>query len=98
MKNKLLIIILYAFLNALLLNSYTSLMANGSMYIYGTVVTIDDEEYTGQIRWGKEEAFWFDMFNSSKRKNENLKLLSNDDLDKLDRKDNCKNKKWGNHK
>lgn len=38
-------------------------------YIYGTVVTDSDEEYTGFIRWGKEEMYWHDIFNSIKTRN-----------------------------
>ena len=34
-------------------------------YIYGTVTTYNNS-YTGQIRWGKEEAFWNDFFNAQK--------------------------------
>ena len=34
-------------------------------YIYGKIYTIDNE-YTGQLRWGKEEAFWDDHFNAAK--------------------------------
>lgn len=34
-------------------------------YIYGTVTTYNNA-YTGQIRWGKEEAFWNDFFNAQK--------------------------------
>ncbi len=53
-------------------------------FIYGKVTTINDDTYTGAIRWGKEEVYWFDMFNSSKPKNEFIKYLSNDDLDQLE--------------
>jgi hypothetical protein len=49
-------------------------------FIYGKVVTVDDESYTGLIRWGKEEIFWFDIFNSTKTKNENLKHLTKDEM------------------
>ena len=35
-------------------------------YIYGTVETTSDHSYTGLLRWGTEEAFWDDLFNSSK--------------------------------
>ena len=35
-------------------------------FIYGTVSTIDGEKYKGQIRWGDEETFWEDEFNSTK--------------------------------
>lgn len=52
-------------------------------FIYGTVITEDGDKYTGPIRWGKEEVYWSDMFNASKRENENLDYLSDDDLDDL---------------
>lgn len=35
-------------------------------FIHGTVTTESDETYTGTLRWGKEEAFWDDLFNSNK--------------------------------
>ncbi len=35
-------------------------------FIYGTVTTESNEKYTGTLRWGKEEAFWDDLFNSDK--------------------------------
>ena len=52
-------------------------------FIYGTVTTWDDKTFTGQIRWGKEEAFWTDMFNASKIENEFIDKLSRDDFDRL---------------
>lgn len=36
-----------------------------SGYIYGTITTYNSS-YTGQIRWGTEEAYWNDLFNSEK--------------------------------
>ena len=39
---------------------------NNSSYIYGTIITESEEEYTGFIRWGKEEMYWHDIFNSVK--------------------------------
>ena len=48
-------------------------------YIYGTVLTIDDKNYTGQIRWGKEETFWDDVFNSNKGDNPHLQYLNRGD-------------------
>jgi len=39
---------------------------NNSGYIYGTIITESDEEYTGFIRWGNEEMYWHDIFNSVK--------------------------------
>lgn len=88
MKTKMLILLMSAYLNAFLLEGLQATFeSSNSIYIYGTITTVDDEQFTGQIRWGKEEAFWFDHFNSSKRKNENLAYLSDDERKKLDKKD-----------
>lgn len=54
-------------------------------FIYGTVTTEDGDEFTGAIRWGKEEVFWTDMFNASKMENENIDYLSRDERDRLRR-------------
>ncbi len=35
-------------------------------FIYGKVTTRSGHTYTGHIRWGKEEIFWNDFFNSIK--------------------------------
>ena len=35
-------------------------------FIYGTVTTTSGNSYTGVLRWGTEEAFWDDLFHSSK--------------------------------
>ncbi len=35
-------------------------------FLYGTVETAGGKNYTGLLRWGKEEAFWGDHFNSAK--------------------------------
>jgi len=59
--------------------------ASSDIYIYGKVYTDDNEVYTGQIRWGKEEAFWFDHFNSSKPDNDNIEYLSRSEEKKLNR-------------
>ncbi len=39
---------------------------SNSAYIYGTITTDSDEQYTGFMRWGKEEMYWFDIFNAEK--------------------------------
>jgi len=52
-------------------------------YIYGTITTIDDAKYTGQIRWGKEEAFWTDHMNVSKKENNTLQYLDEETLKEL---------------
>ena len=82
MKNKLFLIICTALINALLLNEIESLTTNSSeLFIYGTVTLENGDAFTGQIRWGKEEIFWFDFFNSSKPENDYLDYLSDDELD-----------------
>ncbi len=35
-------------------------------YIYGTITTTSGTSYTGVMRWDTEEAFWDDLFHSSK--------------------------------
>lgn len=89
MKSKLLIILVTAIANAYILRALESVEASeSSLFIYGKITTVDNESYTGQIRWGKEEALWFDYFNSQKPKNDNLKLLKDKELEALNAKDN----------
>ncbi len=38
-------------------------------FIYGTITMDNGSTYQGVIRWGDEEAFWDDMFNSTKTEN-----------------------------
>ena len=57
----------YIILNLLLL--FTALNAigqNDEGFIYGKVTTKSNSEYVGLIRWGGEEIFWNDVFNSIK--------------------------------
>ena len=42
---------------------------NDEGFIYGKIETISGSTYVGQIRWGKEEAFWNDVFNATKSTN-----------------------------
>ena len=35
-------------------------------FLYGTVETRSGASYTGLLRWGREEAFWDDLFNATK--------------------------------
>ena len=71
---------------ALLLNCFSfSLFAQADAgFIYGKITTFDDEVFEGQIRWGKEEAYWSDMFNASKVSNENIEFLSDNELRDLE--------------
>ena len=95
MTKKLLLILAAALFNAFLITEVESIsMPPSEMYLYGTITTIDNEQYTGQIRWGNEEAFWFDFFNSSKPENDNIDYLSDEDLEALERKCKKKRKSW----
>lgn len=83
-----------AAINAFAIHTIEESQEDKGIYIYGKVTTKDNNEYTGQIRWGKEEAFWFDYFNSSKSKNENLKYLSDDELVTLNKDSRKGNNVW----
>lgn len=52
-------------------------------FIYGEITTKNGDIYRGPIRWGKEEAFWHDMFNSTKEDNEYADLIPDKDLREL---------------
>ncbi|MBT8232385.1 MAG: hypothetical protein HKO66_06705 [Saprospiraceae bacterium] len=97
MQTKLLTVLFLAVSNALLLSSIEFSFSKGpsSQFIYGKIITHGDEVYQGQIRWGTEEAFWFDFFNSTKPENENLKWLSKDEVSDLNDKDyESNNSSW----
>lgn len=98
MKSKFLSVIVFAIVNSFFIHSISEeLSSQTQLYIYGKVTTQEGEVYQGQIRWGKEEAFWFDMFNSSKPENQNLKWLSDDEVDALNKKENKGWSLWGNN-
>ena len=58
-------------------------MAGGESFIYGKVLTRDDETITGFIRWGDEEVLWTDHLNGRKRQNLGVPLLDQADKDYL---------------
>ncbi len=51
-------------------------------FLYGTVETDSGNEYTGFLRWGTEEAFWDDHFNSTKDELEYKRHRNRDDDDR----------------
>ncbi len=53
---------------ALLITASELKAQNTEGFIYGKVYT-NNNIYTGQLRWGKEEAYWHDVFNASKTDN-----------------------------
>lgn len=70
-------------LSSVLFNPLTIQAQADEGFIHGTVTTIDDNVYTGAIRWGKEEVYWSDFFNSIKTSNDYLKYLSREDEEQL---------------
>lgn len=74
------------------LNLYSQ---NDEGFIYGTVTTVDDETYTGLIRWGDEEICWFDFFNSDKDGNEFFRDLTRKERNKLEDKHSHWGDNWG---
>ena len=102
MKEKLIVVFLMAITNVAFLKTIEKETDYSSMLIYGKVTTVSDQEYVGQIRWGDEEAFWFDFFNSQKPDNKNLKYLSKSELKDLNEKDHHASNDnwwgWGNKK
>ena len=50
----------------LVATAFSATAQNDQVFIYGKLTTIDGETYQGQIRWGKEEAYWTDLFNGTK--------------------------------
>ncbi len=62
--------IMYFFVLALFgLNTTTLFAIDDGGFIYGKITMKNDNVYQGPIRWGKEEAFWDDVFNSTKVEN-----------------------------
>jgi hypothetical protein len=54
-------------------------------FLYGRVVTESGSEYNGFLRWGNQEAFWDDLFNSAKQNFPYMDYLDEDDLENLRR-------------
>ncbi len=63
-------------------------------FIYGKVYTISGEVFEGQIRWGKEEAFWFDFFNATKQGNSFLRYLDRDEVEELEKRSRDWGERW----
>ncbi len=80
---------------SILLLFISSSMKAQEGFIYGKVTTIDGDSYTGQIRWGKEEAYWTDLFNGTKDGNDNYRYLTREDREELRDKYRDRNR-WNN--
>lgn len=63
-------------------------------FIYGKVFTVGGDVFEGQIRWGKEEAYWFDFFNATKEENSFLRYLDRDEIDDLEKRSDEWGERW----
>lgn len=77
------IIILFGNIIALFILLQATSAQSSEGFIYGKVYTYNNV-YQGQIRWGKEEAFWNDIFNASKISNAYEQAYRNDQDDESD--------------
>jgi hypothetical protein len=55
-------------------------------FIYGRVVTESGTEYQGFLRWGTQEAFWDDLFHSSKVELPYIDYLDDDEYERMNRR------------
>jgi len=77
--------LLTPFLMVFVLLASTLLLADGDEgFIYGKITMDNGNVYQGVIRWGDEEAFWDDMFNSTKVDNVFDEYLHDLDIDDLE--------------
>lgn len=58
----------------LLFSGHSTLFGQNESVIHGTVVTKSGEEFTGFMRWGKEELYWHDLFNAEKQQSDQYKV------------------------
>lgn len=93
MKNIPQIKILVLLIGMMITSLSTTNAQNDQAYIYGEITMIDNQKFIGEIRWGDEEAFWDDIFNSSKKKNQFIKYLDRDEMDRDDDDDDDRDKK-----
>ncbi len=56
-----------------------------SPFIYGEVETINGDTYKGPIRWGSDEVYWAEMFNTVKATNDFMKFLSKKEVEELNK-------------
>ena len=59
-----------------------SVSAQNKCMLYGSITTIEGKTYEGPIRWGDEEVFLSDIFNSEKISNPYIKYLNQSDFKK----------------
>ncbi len=58
----------------LLMTTMDASAQSNKAYIYGSITTKSDDRFEGFMRWGKEEMFWHDLFNSEKIQSEQKRV------------------------
>jgi hypothetical protein len=72
------------FTSLLLLTQSIQISAQSNReYIYGSLKTLSGEEYEGFMRWGKEEMFWHDLFNSNKVQSDQQRINNSNDSESI---------------
>ncbi|HEY9117790.1 MAG TPA: hypothetical protein VIN11_08185, partial [Roseivirga sp.] len=54
-------------------------------FMYGEVETVNGDIYKGPIRWGSDEVYWVEMFNTVKTTNDFMKFLSRKQVEELNK-------------
>lgn len=63
----------------LLLTLKSAAQNESQSFIFGDIYTVEGETIEGFIRWGKEEVYWSDFLNATKRYNPYLQYLTKED-------------------
>lgn len=69
----------------LLSSGFVKSQSTDQAFIFGEVYTTSGEKYQGFIRWGKEEVYWTDRLNATKRINPYIKYLSREDREFIEK-------------
>jgi len=69
------LVTLFTLLTGLIIES-NPLFAQSKCMLYGSITTVEGKTYEGPIRWGDEEVFLSDIFNSEKTSNPYIKYLN----------------------
>ncbi|MFQ5499373.1 MAG: hypothetical protein ACE5FH_06845 [Candidatus Zixiibacteriota bacterium] len=67
---------LFIVFSTVLIAAFTSFAADQSGRIYGVITTVDGDEFTGLIRWDKNEACWVDVLDGTKELSRNARKHS----------------------
>ena len=70
-------------LTVLFTTSCCAVAANPEPIIFGTVIGMNGQTYTGSIRWGDQETFLSDIFNGRKIATVGIEHLSDDEIAEL---------------